>query len=201
MVAYLIIISQFLFTVKIQPKVIFKFTFFVLLSLTGMYFTLNYLGYNLNNWFEDRLLAEGSLRETTRYSAWVNFQRFFPENPIFGIGVHMTREIEVASNEAGSSQIHVGFLAHLISYGVVGSLFLFGFWFFLSRKMYLNAKKTKYYGSFFALLVFLWGNMTLVKYSMFYYGIIFAFIFDKYYQNMYNVNYLKQKYVSDKNNL
>jgi hypothetical protein len=141
---------------------------------------LSYLGYDFNAWYENRLFAEGSIYETTRYKAWGNFVKFFPENIFWGTGVNMTNEIEMASNAIGSSQVHVGYLAHLLSFGIIGSFLLFGFWFLLARKLYKNAKKTMYWGSFFAFSTFLWSNFTLVYYSIFFYGIIFAFVIDKY---------------------
>lgn len=179
LIAFFLILIQYLLVHKIKTSSIIKYIFYLIITLFCLYSILSYVGYDINAWFENRVFEEGSLKETTRYSALTNFIRFFPEKPILGIGVHMTREIQIASNEAGSSQIHVGYLAHLVSYGIIGSLLLFGFWFLLAKQLYLNAKKTKYYGSFFAFLVFLWANATMPKYSMIYYGLIFAFIFDK----------------------
>lgn len=179
LIGFFIVLMQFLLAYKINLSVIIKYAFYLMITLTSLYFILFYLGYDINDWFENRVFEEGSLKETTRYSAVTNFLRFFPDKPFLGIGVHMTREIQIASNESGSSQIHVGYLAHLVSYGIVGSLLLFGFWFLIAKKLYDNAKRTRYYGSFFAFLMFLWANATMPKYSMIYYGLIFAFIFDK----------------------
>lgn len=179
MIGYILVLTQLLVSEKINVAKLVKYAFISIITALFLYMVLFYLGYDLNQWYENRLLSEGTLKETSRYYAWINFLRFFPENPLLGTGVHMTREIQIASNDAGSSQIHVGYLAHLVSYGIIGSILLFGFWFLLARKLFLRAKKTKYYGSFFSMLVFLWANATLVKYSMFFYGLIFAFIFDK----------------------
>lgn len=179
MIAFCIILLQVLITQKIKINTIIKYLFmFVLLSVI-LYKFLGFIGYNFEEWYNKRLLSEGSLKGTTRYFALINFLRFFPESPFFGTGVPITKEIQLASNEAGSSQIHIGYLSHLVSYGIVGSLMLFGFWFLLAKKLLKTAKLTRYYGSIFAFLIFLWANATLVKYTIFFYGIIFALVFDR----------------------
>ncbi len=188
MVGFLLIVMQLIYVQKISIKNMIKYMFLTLIVFVFLYFVLAFAGYNLKDWYNNRLLSEGSLKETTRYVAWINFQRFFPDNPFLGVGVHMTREIKIASNEAGSSQIHVGYLAHLVSYGIIGSIMLFGFWFLLARKLLLRAKKTNFYGGFFSFLVFLWANATLVSYSIFYYGLIFALIFDKIFHDHYLIS-------------
>jgi hypothetical protein len=145
-----------------------------------LYFAFTYIGYDFVDFFNERLFAEGSFTESTRYRAFDNFVYFFPQQPIFGTGVHLTYEIAEASRMVGSSQIHVGYLSHLVSYGIVGSLLLFSFWFLLAKSLYNTAIKTGYWGSFFAFIIFLFAELTLVNYSIFFTGIIFALVFDKY---------------------
>ena len=41
-------------------------------------------------------------------------------------------------------------------------------------------KKKNYYGSLFAFITFLLGNVTLVNYLIYSYGLLFAFIFNKF---------------------
>ncbi|MCR4417187.1 MAG: hypothetical protein NUV92_05525 [Ignavibacteria bacterium] len=163
------------------------FIFLLLLIFTGV--ILKFIGYDLIDWFSVRLFAEKSIQSTTRFGALENFIRFFPKTPIFGTGVHLTAEIALASAAVGSSQIHVGYLSHLVSYGIIGSFFLFGFWFFILKDLYRTAKLTNYWGSFFAFLVFIWANFTLVMYSIYFYGLIFALIFNKYMQDKYLILY------------
>ncbi len=140
------------------------------------------IGYDLLDWFNVRLFAEGSIIKTTRFGALENFLIFYPQTPIVGTGVHMTPEIALASKFVGSSQIHVGYLSHLVSYGIIGSFLLFGFWISLTKELFKNAKISKYWGSFFAFIIFLWANLSLVMYSIFFYGLIFAIIFDRYFK-------------------
>jgi hypothetical protein len=162
-----------------------RYVFIGFLLFLVSYFILGSLGYQLGEFYEERLFPEGSISESSRYIAFENFAIFFPRTPLFGTGVHLTAEIERASMAIGSSQIHVGYLSHLVSYGIIGSIFLFGFWFLLARKLYITAKLTHYWGSFFAFLTYLWAQATLVNYSIFFYGLIFAFVFDKYFMDKY----------------
>lgn len=179
MIAFILITLQILIAQKV--KIITLVKFIILISITGFLLIqiLLYLGYDFNDWFNNRLFAEGSIIETTRYKAIGTFLKFFPQHVFFGSG-GVTEEITAASNAVGSSQIHVGYLAHLVYYGITGSVLLFGFWFLLAKKLFKTAKLTNYWGSFFAFLSFLWANATLVGFSIFFYGIIFALVFDKY---------------------
>lgn len=141
---------------------------------------LDYLGYDFKEWFKQRLMVEGSIQGTTRYKAISNFLRFFPQKPIFGTGT-MTEEIREASRAVGSSQIHVGYLAMLVYYGLVGCFFLFGSWFLLFKRLYKTAQKTNYWGSFFGFLTFLWSFATMNLAFLLFSGIIFTMVFDKYF--------------------
>ena len=121
---------------------------------------------------------------------------------------HLTDEIKEASRAVGSSQIHVGYFSHLVSYGLFGSIFLFTFWFGLVRDLYKKAKSSGFYGPLFAFLVFLWFNATAVDYYLRYPGLIIAIVFNQYYFTNYllhkqlnkgNINfYTKRKVIQEK---
>lgn len=151
---------------------------FLILGIISFQF-LNLFGYSFGDWVYIRLFPEGAIEESSRYKAFYNFAIFFPQKAWFGFG-EMTNEIRYSSAMVGSSQIHVGYLAHLVVFGIIGSFLLFGFWFMLAKHLYKNAKLTGYWGSFFAFLIFLWANATLVYYHIFFYGIIIALVIDKY---------------------
>ena len=192
MIAFVLLTLQVLFDNKKKMRKVFKYIIIASILLFFIYQVLSFFGYNIADWYYTRLFAEGSIEETTRYKAIENFLIVFPEHRWFGTGVGMTDEIKALSNAVGSSQIHVGYLAHLVYWGLVGSFLLFGFWFQVILRFYRNAKKTAYWGSFFAFLTFLWANVTLVHFSIFNYGLIFAFVFDKYFMDKYN-NRLKNE--------
>ena len=192
MIAFIILSMQLFVVNRKKMKNIFKYILFSIILVLIIYYILGYLGYDFLDWYNIRLLAEGSIKETTRYKAIDNFIVFFPREPIFGTGVQLTDEILSASEAIGSSQIHVGYLSYLVSYGLVGSFFLFGFLYLMVKKLLITAKQTNYWGSFFAFLTFLWAQATLVHFSIFYYGLIFALVFDKYIQDRHKYNIGKE---------
>lgn len=193
MAGFLIITFIILVVQKVKITGFYKYAFVLFVIGFLLYQALFFFGYDFKSFYEKRVFHEGSLYETTRYKAIGNFLIFFPKTPIFGTGVHLTDEIRGASRDVGSSQIHVGYLSYLVSYGIVGSIFLFGFWFILAKKLYRTAKFTGYWGSFFAFLTFFWAQATLVLPSIFFYGLIFALVFDKYFQDKYRYNYYLNK--------
>ena len=142
---------------------------------------LSLVGFDVEGYVEQRLLANSA---STRLLAFEIFQKFFGRNPWFGSGVHLSNEVIVAL--AGrSSQIHVGYLAHLYSYGIIGSFLVFGFWLLIFIRFRRTALRTAYWGSVVGILVFLWANVTLVTYQIFTYGIMMSFLFDRYYYHTY----------------
>ena len=136
-------------------------------------------GFDIEGYVQNRILANSA---STRLLAFEIFQKFFGRHPWFGSGVHLSSEVVVAL--AGrSSQIHVGYLAHLYSYGIIGSFLVFGFWGLIARRFYITGKRTQFWGSFIGIGIFLWTNVTLVYYVVFTYGLMMSFLFDRYYLN------------------
>ncbi len=180
MIGFIIVMMQSLFIKGKSKKVYYIVYFAAALGIIYYVFT-NILGVNLQQLELQRLFAEGSIQNTTRYGAYINFLHFFPEKPIFGTGVHLTDEIRRASRAIGSSQIHVGYLSHLVSYGLFGSFLLFTFWYYLAKDLYRKAKQTTYYGPFFAFLIFLWFNVVAVNFMLMFSGLIIALVFSQYY--------------------
>ncbi|MBN1414603.1 MAG: O-antigen ligase family protein [Bacteroidales bacterium] len=162
----------------VYRKVSLAMYLIILGSAIVIFVTILYLGgTNIIEYIQLRLLANTA---ESRYLAFDMFARFFKENPMFGTGIHVTNELRLALL-GRSSQIHIGYLSHLYEFGIVGSVILFSFWFSVIRKFYFSARRTNFYGIFFAFLSFLLANLTLVSYSFFSYGIFMAFLLDKYY--------------------
>lgn len=184
MVGFLILSLQVLIYNKIRSKRLFKYLLIFIVSISIISASLQYLGYDFQQWYEERLLSEGSLEETTRFKSVDNFIVFFPQKPFFGTG-GLTDDIREASRKVGSSHIHIGYLSHLIYYGTVGCFFLFGFWYLLAKRLYTSAKLSGYWGSFFGFLTFLWSFATMSQSAIFYYGIFFCLVFDKYFSYKY----------------
>jgi hypothetical protein len=144
-----------------------------------MGFVLHLIGYDVGRYVEERLLdASGE----SRLLALDIFARFFPDTPFFGTGQHLTREVVVAL--AGrSSQIHVGYLSHLFSYGIVGTSLALFFWGLIVHRLWKVARQTGFYGSFFGFMVFLWGNVTMVYFWVFTFGLALCYLFSSYYES------------------
>lgn len=147
------------------------------------------VGFDVEGYIQERVLADSA---STRLLAVEIFNQFFGRNPWFGSGVHLSNEVIVAL--AGrSSQIHVGYLAHLYSYGIIGSFIVFTFWFLIAKRFYNTAIRTAYWGSLVGILVFLWANLTLVTYEVFTYGIMMSFLFDRYYLRKHYEEHVTEK--------
>ncbi len=187
MISFIIIISQVLLFSKESVKGILRYTAIVTALLLSLYMIFDYLQYDFMKWYSIRLFAEGSIEQTTRYKAIGNFLIFFPKYFFVGNGEILAKDVVTASRAVGSSHIHIGYLSHLVAYGIVGCFFLFRFWFLLAKRLYCTAKQTNYWGSFFAFLTFLWAFMTFSSSSLFFYGLIFAFIFDKYFKDSHSI--------------
>lgn len=185
MLAFIILSFHLIFEQRKKMAGVAKYLLSSIIILVFIAFVLEFIGYNLFDFYYDRLFSEGSIDKSSRYLAFVTFIEFFNENWFLGTGLHLTDEI--TSFIGGySSQIHVGYLSHLVQYGVFGSFLLFAFWYKILRNFYITAIETGYYGSLFAFVTFLWANVTLVYYPIFTYGLIIAFLFDKYFRTSYN---------------
>ena len=196
MVGFLLLTFQFAIYNKKELKNYLKYISTAIILIVIFYSVLKFFGYDLYNWYHERLLSEGSIEQTTRWKAWGNFIYFFPKYYLWGTGELNAWAVKRASHAISSSQIHVGYLAHLVSYGIVGSFFYFGFLFMLTKSLYKRAKLTNYWGSFFAFLIFLWAEATLVYNTIFFTGLIFALVFDTYYYDKYYEYIIKNKHIN-----
>ena len=188
-ISFILITLQVLFFRKITFKGAFKYTGVVFILIISLYIIMNiYFEYDFTEWGETRLLSEGSLKETTRYKAISTFSFFFPKYYLFGNGEIYDEKVVIASQRVGSSHIHVGYLSHLVAYGIIGCFLLFSFWFYLLKRLYKTAIQTNYWGAFFAFLIFLWAFLSNSISIIFYYGLIFALVIDKYFRDNYISN-------------
>jgi hypothetical protein len=176
---FFIVVSQIFFK-EFNFRNIFRNLFILFLTITVIYLTLSYIGFDINQYITDKILSSKS--NSSRIISFFVFLKYFPQNPMFGTGVRASAQLW---NELGGSdnfmQIHIGYLSHLYEFGLIGSLFLFSFYFFVLKKLYITKKLTGFSGGYFAMLIFLFANLTLVEYSMFFYGLMIVFIFDSYY--------------------
>lgn len=172
---FFVILIQYPLIRGIQLNKLMRILILLIFTTLAFYYTLNYVGFRIDEFFRDRLLSESAY---TRLVAIELFAKFFPESPYFGTGVHLTDSV-IRALAGRSSQIHIGYLAHLYSFGIVGSIMLFVFWYMILRYFRSVAISTKYYGSLFAFITFLIANLTLVQYNIYHYGLLLAFVFNK----------------------
>jgi hypothetical protein len=173
---FFIILFQYIVARKVHFSTIFKLALIVPVLLFFSIWILENFGFNFNQFIQERLYAESA---RTRLLAIDLFMEFFPRNPFFGSGVHVGEDLEVML--AGrSTQIHVGYLSHLYSYGVVGTIILLITVYNVFKYFYTVAVRHKYYGSLFVIIVYLITNLTQVHFLFYHYGFLFAFIFNKY---------------------
>ncbi len=118
----------------------------------------------------------------TRILAFEVFSKVYPENPVIGTGgVNTTKMIQIIGGR--SSQIHVGYLSLFYYFGLIGGLLYLAFMGSLLMRLWKRAKKSRYWGGFFALLAFAIANLTLVKLDLFFHGLLLALIFSNHFYN------------------
>jgi hypothetical protein len=184
MIGFILISIQFLLSKgsKIRSFLLYFFSIIIIILFLNM--LGKQLNFNVDVWISERLFVENSIEETERFKSYYTFLTFFPDNPIFGTGA-FSEKMEIISELDGSSNIHMGYLRYLVIYGVFGCLLLFGSWFLILIKFLRTAKSSGFWGSFFSMIVFLWAFATFYESSLFFYGLIYSFIFDKYYSDKY----------------
>ena len=175
MLNFIVVIGMVVFDAKNKIHGFLKY--FLVGCITVLFFAvfIQALGFDFSSIVEHRLKSgdQGRLHSLQVFSA------FFKQNPIFGRGYHITSVDSYALSASG--QIHIGYLAHLDQWGLVGSLFRFSFWFMFLCNLWRGARKSKFYGAFFAFVTFLLANITLVHYSLIHYGILLSFMFHQYF--------------------
>ncbi len=167
-------------------KQFLKFAILVPILVVSSYFVLNAIGINTDRIVEDRVKSNSA---SSRILAFAAFDKLFMDNPVLGVGNIKygmggtgKQDYKLRSFLQGqSSQMHVGYLSLFYMYGFVGGLLFLSFLYFLLRKLYIDAKETKMWGSFLALLSFALANLTLVWFGLFEMGMIFALVINKYY--------------------
>lgn len=143
-----------------------------------------------NRIFENSTGGFGSGSSSTRLLAVYAFAELFPENPFFGKGhLHTfggdSKDVELKRIIGQtSSQMHVGYLSLLYYYGIFGGLLFLLFMYQLMKHLYLTAKVSNYWGSFFAMLGFVLANLTLVTFSIYEMGLVMALVFNKYFSGI-----------------
>ncbi len=157
----------------------------------GVIVLLNIANVNVDGILKDRILESNKKEKSagTRLIAFEAFNRLYWQSPLFGkgniaygMGGIEKQDYQLRSFLRGrSSQIHVGYLMLFYSFGIIGGFFFLAFLTLLLTKLYKDATKTTYWGPFLAVMGFALANLTLVMFSIFHIGFIFAMVANKYY--------------------
>ena len=177
MLNFLVISSQFIWTRSTWFSNSIKYIFYGVILMIFMGTIAKYSGIDLQDFTEDRLFSNSAL---TRLVAVEVFSEVFPDHPFFGTGGVDTPEMERLI-KGRSSQIHVGYLKLFYYYGLIGGLLYLGFLISFMIRLWQMARRSNYWGGFFAVLAFAIANITLVELDLFYHGLILAFIFSNHY--------------------
>ncbi|MDY7394101.1 O-antigen ligase family protein [Aureibaculum sp. 2210JD6-5] len=206
MVNTLMVFIVVLITQRYKFRQFLKYLIVIPLILLISYFTLNTIGVNAEGIVKERILENDKKKVSqksagTRLLAIQVFNKLYWKNAVFGkgsikYGMGGTGKQDYELQKAlarKSSQLHVGYLSLLYMYGFVGgSLFLIFLFLFL-KKLYLNAKRTSSWAPFFGIMGFAVANLTLVTFSVFEMGLIFAVLADKYFIEQKKSNLILKK--------
>ena len=177
MLNFLIVASQGVWTKKNIVFNLLKYLLYMAILLFLMVTVMEFSGVDVQRFIAERLLSDSA---STRILAIEVFGQVFPDNPILGTGGVDTEEVErlLAGH---SSQIHVGYLKLFYYYGLFGGILYLLFFGSLMLRLWRMAKKSNYWGGFFALLAYGAANLTLVEHDLFYHGLLLALIFSKHF--------------------
>jgi hypothetical protein len=184
MLGVLIVFSQFFFNSKIQVKrkVYMAMIFFG--SLIISYYVALAIGYDIQQVIDERIMERGTNfgSVNTRVISYYVFKEKFPEHPLLGVGPQ-TRDDVVRLLGGRAPIIHVGYLAYLYYYGILGFSFMLISLLFLMRDSWVVGKKYGLWGAFYGILTFLVVNTTLVYFNFSEMGIILIVLYLRYFKD------------------
>lgn len=196
MVFVILVVNQ-----KHKMREITKYAIIVPLIGIGSLILLDSVGINATKILNDRILEndKNSINKTsagTRILAFKAFNALFWDSPFFGVGSIKygmggtgQQDYKLRSFLKGrSAQMHVGYVSLLYMYGIVGAIFFNGFLYFLLRRLYRNAKKTRIWAPFLGFAGLAVANLTLVHFATFEMGLLIVLLADRYYMNQ-NITY------------
>jgi hypothetical protein len=177
MFGLILVILQLILSKRNRLFTALRYLVVTLICTLLLYYIAIYIGYDFNSFYNIRLDDKGNI--FARVQSYETFLEVFPRYFLFGSGNEMAPVI-INSLRGYSPVIHVGYLNHLVTYGIFGSIFLFGFWLGLFRSLYSRAKKTRYWAGVMALIFFFWSNLSVYMYSIFFSGFLINLILERY---------------------
>ncbi len=184
---------------KYKVREFTKYAILVPIIALGSLVLLDSVGINATKIVNDRILENDkkNINKTsagTRVLAFKAFNALFWDSPFFGVGSIKygmggtgQQDYKLRSFLKGrSAQMHVGYVSLLYMYGLVGAFFFNAFLYFILRRLYKNAKRTRVWAPFLGFLGLAVGNLTLVTFSVFEMGLLIVLVADRYYMNHTN---------------
>lgn len=166
---------------KTKPVAYIRYIFVVGLAAITFFTVINYFGYDLNEFYEYRL-DEGPIEQSARFVSYKAFLSIFSNNALFGVKDHYSPIImEALAAHGGSPNMHIGYFNVLITYGITGGAFLFGFLFLIFKQSIRRAKQTNYWGAVYSFIILFIYNLFFSLFNFFYAGFVFALILEKFY--------------------
>ncbi len=156
----------------------FKFILVSFIIVMVGFYVLDVLNISFADYRDQRLFSKTS---DDRVNAFYDFGYYFNKNILFGLGYEPTLYFKEGG---GMPILHVGYLSHTAAYGIFGSFLLFSIWIMLLIKFYKTGKNKEFYGGFFMMIFFLFANMTLPRYDLFSYGIVYTIMINNYYERL-----------------
>ena len=187
MINFVTVISQVLVGKRMNIKKILLYVLVCILGLIVILLVLQYIGYDLGMYLQERLLDTSA---NTRLMAFSLIYKYLPQHPIFGTGVRVGEDLYWEIQYI-SSQIHVGYLSLLYEYGIVGGILTYWVWYLLFKDLRNVARMTKFYASLFGFVTFLLANAALVQYDIYLYGIVYLFVFSKHFKDEHELAKVK----------
>ena len=193
---------------KDKTKQFVKYIVPLTIILPLAFYTSNSVGIDLKSILNDRVLESNrsSLEEKsagTRILAIKAFNKFYWKNPIFGQGDikygmggndgHKSRQsYELRSFLDGrSSQIHIGYLSLFFLYGLIGAFFFLSFMYYLFKKLFKDARMTKFWAPLLGFAGFAIANLTLVTFTVFHMGLIIMLYVNKFHTQQMSIKSFK----------
>jgi hypothetical protein len=169
---------------------IIKYAGFSVIGIILILLSMVLIGYDLQSWFIDRLGSGSYITRIGAFSVVINGLQYI-ENIWLGLGSKDNAGIlnYLLKQLWGGTQIHNAYLAHFVYYGLIGLSLLCWFYYSLITKLFSTARKTKFYGSIISFIILIQVQMTTIPFSgIFAYGLLFCFVFDKYYSDISKYN-------------
>jgi len=156
--------------------IMFVMIFFYILSLSGI---------DVDSYISERIMSRSGM---SRINAFIAVSQHMPKNILVGTGgVNSSIDINWKLHKLGGSQIHNLYLAYFVYYGIVGLFLLVLVHYFLLRGFRASLKIHNNKGPIIGFSSYILIQLFNIPFGgILAHGLIFCFVFDKYYVEQAN---------------